>query len=136
VTAPDAVRRWHQVVHCTDPERRSGLLADLLADDVVFRSPAVHAPAEGRVPATAYLEAAMVVLGPVLHYERELVTGDSACLEFRAELGGKQLQGVDLIRWNDAGLIVDFTVLVRPVQGLQALIERMAAELARAGHHT
>jgi hypothetical protein len=126
---PEAVRRWHEVVDCADPARRSALLQDLLSEEVVFRSPAVHTPAEGREAATAYLEAAMVVLGPVMHYERELVTGDSACLEFRAELDGKQVQGVDLIRWDAAGQIVDFTVLVRPIQGLHALMGQMVAAL-------
>ena len=128
---PEAVRRWHEVVDCADDARRSALLRDLLTDQVVFRSPAVHTPAEGREAATAYLEAAMAVLGPVMHYERELVTGDSACLEFRAELDGKQVQGVDLIRWDDAGRIVEFTVLVRPLKGLHALMEQMVAALGR-----
>ncbi len=127
--APDAVRRWHAVVDCADPARRSALLSDLLADDVVFRSPAVHRPQEGRALSTAYLEAAMVVLGPTLTYERELVTGDSACLEFRADLGGVVVHGVDLLRWDEDGRLVDFTVMVRPMKGLQALVERMAEQL-------
>lgn len=126
---PDAVRRWHAVVDCADPSERSALLTDLLADDVVFRSPAVHAAQEGRRLTTAYLEAAMVVLGPTLTYERELVTGASACLEFRADLDGIAVHGVDLLRWDDDGRLVDFTVMVRPMKGLQALVARMAAQL-------
>ncbi len=129
LSVPDAVRRWHAVVGCIDPAVRSSLLADLLADDVVFRSPAVHTPQEGRAPTTAYLEAAMVVLGPTLSYERELVTGHSACLEFRADLGGVVVHGVDLLRWDDEGRLVDFTVMVRPMKGLQALVERMGEQL-------
>ena len=126
---PDAVRRWHAVVHCHDPVLRSTLLADLLADDVVFRSPAVHTPQEGRTLTTAYLEAAMVVLGPTLIYERELVTGRSACLEFRADLGGIAVHGVDLLRWDGDGRLVDFTVMVRPMKGLHTLVAQMAQQL-------
>lgn len=126
---PTAVRRWHDVVAATDPATRSALLDALLTDDVVFRSPAVHTPQEGRVLTTAYLEAAMVVLGPTLRYERELVTGDSAVLEFHADLDGVQVHGVDVLRWGDDGRLVEFTVMVRPLRGLQALVERMGAQL-------
>ncbi|MEO7061808.1 MAG: nuclear transport factor 2 family protein [Lapillicoccus sp.] len=126
---PETVRRWHEVVDCPDPVRRSALLADLLGDDPVFHSPAVHSAQPGRALTTRYLEAAMVVLGPTLTYERELVTGDSAALEFRADLEGMAVHGIDLIRWGDDGRIVDFTVMVRPMKGLQALVERMAAQL-------
>lgn len=126
---PDPLRRWHEIIDATDVTQRSALLADLLADDVVFRSPAVHTPQAGRRLATAYLEAAMVVLRPTVTYERELVTGDSACLEFHADLDGMSVHGVDIMRWDDDGRVVDFTVMVRPMKGLQALIARMAAQL-------
>jgi hypothetical protein len=125
----DVVRRWHEVVDCQDAERRSALLADLLADDVTFRSPAVFTPAEGRAATTAYLEAAMVVLGPTLAYEREVVQGDSAVLEFRADLDGTEVHGIDFLRWDADGRLVDFTVMARPIKGLDALIGRMAAQL-------
>lgn len=126
---PPAVRRWHAVLATADPAARDALLADLLADDVVFRSPAVHSPQEGRVLTTTYLRAATVVLGPTLRYERELVTGDSACLEFHADLDGTLVHGVDLLRWDAQDRLVDFTVLVRPLRGLTALVERMQVAL-------
>lgn len=127
---PAAVRAWHQVVAEGDPTTRNRLLAELLADGVVFRSPAVHTPQEGRDLTTAYLRAAVVVLGPTLHYERMLLGPDSACLEFRAELQGRQLHGVDLLRWDAHDRLVEFTVMVRPLKGLTALVELMSAQLA------
>jgi hypothetical protein len=114
------------VVESRDP----ALLDDLLADDVVFRSPAVYAPQEGKALTTRYLTSAMVVLGPSLRYTAQWHDRESAVLEFEAELDGVYLQGVDMLRWNDQGKLVSFTVMVRPVRGLQKLVELMARELA------
>lgn len=126
---PSVLLAWHAVVATADPAERASLLADLLADDVVFRSPAVHAPQRGKPLATAYLQAAMAVLGPVIHYERQLVGDDSAALEFVGVLDGRSVHGIDLIRWDDEDRVVDFTVLVRPLRGLEKLIEKMATQL-------
>lgn len=128
---PEAVVRWHAVVDATEPGERSALLAALLADDVVFRSPALHQPQVGKALTTTYLEAAMVVLGPTLRYDRELYSADSAVLEFHCELGGLQVHGIDFLRWRDDDLLVEFTVMVRPVSGLQALMGRMVEQLPR-----
>lgn len=127
--APEAVRRWHEVLACEQGERRGALLEALLADDVVFCSPAVHTPQQGRALTTAYLEAAMVVLGPTLRYDRQVFGGDSAVLEFRADLGGMAVHGVDLLRWGADDRLVEFTVMVRPLKGLHALVERMGEQL-------
>ncbi len=132
--APAAVRAWHAVVAANDPATRDRLLADLLAPHVVFRSPAVHTPQEGRDLTTAYLRAAVAVLGPTLHYERQLVSQDSACLEFRADLGGIQVHGVDLLRWDEHDHLVEFTVMVRPLKGLTTLVELMRSQLAAPSH--
>lgn len=133
-TAPHpTVAAWHAVVDSRDPDR----LDALLADDVVFRSPAVHTPQEGRALTSAYLRAALEVLGPGLVYHRQLVDQradeGSAMLEFTTEVGGKQVHGIDLFRWDATGAIVDFTVMVRPAQGLAAVVEAMGAALQRAG---
>jgi hypothetical protein len=103
----------------------------LLAEDAVFRSPAVHTPQEGRDTVVGYLTAAFAVLGPRLAYEREWLGADSAVLQFRTEVGGLQVSGVDMITWDDEGRIVDFTVMVRPAKALSAVIEHMGAELLR-----
>jgi hypothetical protein len=122
---PPAVRLWHVIVQSWDPD----LLDDLLADDVVFRSPAVFAPQEGKAVTTEYLRAALVVLGPSLRYVTEWHDQASAVLEFEAELDGLFVQGVDMLRWNAENKLVSFTVLVRPMRGLQKLIELMARQM-------
>jgi hypothetical protein len=122
---PAALRRWHAAVTSRDP----ALLDDLLADDVVFRSPAVFAPQEGKVLTAGYLGAALNVLGPSLRYVSQWHDQASAVLEFEADLGGVYVQGVDILRWNPEGKLVSFTVLVRPLRGLQKLVELMAGQL-------
>jgi len=124
---PAAVDAWHEVVRTGDLER----LDALLADAVVFRSPAVHTPQEGRATTTLYLRAALEVLGPHLAYHRQLWDEESAVLEFTTEVGGKQVHGVDMLRWGPDDRLVEFTVMVRPLQGLTALVEEMGATLRR-----
>lgn len=122
-----ALARWHAVVAARDPHG----IADLVAEDAVFRSPAVHAPQPGRDTVVAYLTAAFTVLGPGLTYRREWRGEDSAVLEFTTEVGGREVHGIDLITWDDDGLICDFTVMVRPMKGLEAVVDAMGAELLR-----
>jgi hypothetical protein len=123
---PSPVRSWHAVAESRDLT----LLGPLLADDVEFRSPAVFAPQRGQALTAHYLGAAIAVLGPSLRYVGEWCDDRSAVLEFEAELDGVFLQGVDMLRWNGDGLLVSFTVMVRPMRGLQKLIELMAIQLA------
>lgn len=124
---PAPVRAWHDIARSRDASR----LVDLLADDVVFRSPAVFTPQAGRAVTTLYLTAAIQVLGPSLRYVDEWCGDASAVLEFEAELDDVVVHGVDMIRWNDAGRLTSFTVMVRPVKGLQKLVSMMGAELSR-----
>lgn len=123
---PSALRSWHAVIESRDLPA----LDDLLADDVVFRSPVVFTPQEGKAVTLAYLTAAMAVLGPSLRYVHQWHDEASAVLEFEADLGGTYVQGVDMLRWNDEGKLVAITVLVRPMRGMQRLLELMAAELS------
>ncbi len=125
VATDDTLKRWHDAV------RAKRLPDDFLADDAVFRSPAVHRPQEGAELTSRYLQAALVVLGPTLAYQREWIAENSAVLEFTADLDGIAVHGVDMITWGEDGKVTEFTVMVRPVKGLHALIERMAAELTR-----
>ena len=126
-TVPAPVRAWHDVVHSLDPVA----LDALLADEIVFRSPAVHTPQVGRELANAYLNAAMVVLGPTLTYHRQWWTDESAVLEFTCTLDGLDVHGVDMLAWNPEGRLTDFTVMIRPHKALQKVIELMAAELIK-----
>ena len=123
---PAPLRRWHAVVESKNP----ALLDDLLADEVVFRSPAVFAPHEGKALTASYLSAAMKVLGPSLRYVSQWHDHASAVLEFEADLDGIYVQGVDILRWNTEEKLVSFTVMVRPLRGLQKLAELMAVQLA------
>jgi hypothetical protein len=122
---PETLIRWHQVVAAKDP----ALLDALLADDAVFRSPAVHTPQEGKELTTAYLKAALHVLGETLAYQHEWYDESSAVLEFTAQLDGLTVHGVDMFRWGDSGRITEFTVMVRPFKGLQKLMELMINEM-------
>jgi hypothetical protein len=123
---PAALRTWHEIVAAQDP----ALLNDLLADEVEFRSPAVFAPQQGKALTILYLSGALVVLGPSLRYVSEWYDDTSAVLEFEASLDGVYVQGVDILRWNADGKLVSFTVMVRPLRGLEKLVELMARQLA------
>ena len=119
---------WHQIVASRD----MAALGRLLADEVVFHSPVVHKPQRGKAITMKYLIGAMQVLNSEhFRYEREIVGEHDAMLEFSTELDGIQINGVDLIRWNDAGQIVDFKVLVRPLKAVNAVHQKMGEMLAR-----
>ena len=119
---------WHDLVRT----RNLGALATLLAEDAVMHSPVVHTPQKGRAIATQYLTAALAVLvNDSFRYVREIRGERDALLEFELELAGVQVNGVDLIRWNDAGQIVDFKVMVRPLKGMQAVHQKMGELLAQ-----
>jgi hypothetical protein len=121
------VERWHEVVEARDP---SGL-DELLHADAVFLSPVVHAPQRGRAITRAYLAAAIEVFGnPTFRYVREIVGPNDAMLEFETTIDGVLVNGVDILRWNAANEIVEFKVMVRPLQAIQRIHERMAAMLA------
>ena len=122
---PAPVAAWHAIAESRDPAG----LADLLADDVVFRSPAVHGDQAGKELTTSYLSAAIVVLGPTLTYRRQWYAESNAVLEFEAELDGLQLHGIDMLQWNDEGRLTEFNVMVRTIRGLEKVIEKMAAQL-------
>lgn len=117
---------WHRLVRTQDP---SGLDA-LLADDAVFHSPVVHTPQRGRKLAAGYLSAAFhVFFNPGFRYVREIVGASDAMLEFETEVDGILVNGVDLIKWNDAGQIVEFKVMLRPLKAINVIHQRMAAML-------
>jgi hypothetical protein len=117
---------WHRLVRTQDS---SGLNA-LLADDVVFHSPVVHVPQRGRKLTATYLTAAFhVFFNPTFRYVREIVGASDAMLEFETEIDGILVNGVDVIRWNDAGQIVDFKVMLRPLKAINLIHQKMAAML-------
>ena len=123
---PSPLPAWHRVLESRDP---SGLDA-LLAEDVVFHSPVVHTPQAGRILTRMYLAAAMhVLVRPDFRYVREIVGERDAVLEFTVEIDGVVVNGVDLIHWDDEGLIDDFKVMLRPLQAIDKVQQMMAAVL-------
>ena len=115
------IANWHRFVATGD----QALLRPLLADDVVFRSPAVHGPIPGK-PATFLVLTTVVQIFENFRYEREFAAGShDAGLEFAANVGKFELKGIDLIKFNAAGEMVEFEVMIRPLKALQALAEAM-----------
>jgi ketosteroid isomerase-like protein len=122
----NALETWHHLVRTRDP----GGLHALLADDAVFHSPVVHTPQKGRALTAMYLGAAFrVFCNPTFRYVREIVGPADAMLEFETEIDGTLVNGVDIIRWNDAGQIVDFKVMLRPLKAINLIHQKMAAML-------
>ena len=138
------LERWHRLV----AERDVDALDALLDEDAVFHSPIVHTPQRGKALTRLYLRAAFAVFlaeraGPdgrpapsAFRYVREIVGERDAALEFETEIDGVHVNGVDLIRWNDAGRIVDFKVMIRPLKAVNhthALMKRMLESMTSAG---
>ena len=128
---PATLVAWHKIVSSlNDPGADTAAALDvLLAEDCVFRSPAIFKSQEGKALTAMYLGAAMLVLGPTLRYLDEWVNESGAVLEFQADLDGKSVHGIDMMRWNADGKLTEFTVMVRPFSGLQTVMEHMAAVL-------
>lgn len=121
---------WHALLRARDA---AGLDA-LLADEVVFHSPVVHTAQRGKALAMQYLGAALQVFGnPSFRYVRELEGPRDAVLEFELEIDGLRVNGVDMIRWDDDGKIVDFKVLLRPLKAVLGIQQLMAARLQSPG---
>lgn len=130
---------WHRIVRGESSEA----LDALLADDVVFYSPVVYTPQQGRAITKLYLMAAAGTFAgkPVdaseradlssspFRYTKQVLSGKQAVLEFETELDGKYVNGVDIIECNDAGQIVEFRVMIRPLQAVNLMHARMKAML-------
>lgn len=122
----NAIEEWHRIVR----ERDIDALDELLADDVVFYSPVVHTPQRGRPITTMYLAAAVVVFGnETFRYVREWRATNEAVLEFLVTIDGIEVNGVDMIRWDDAGRIVEFKVMLRPLKAMNLIHQKMGAML-------
>jgi hypothetical protein len=104
-------------------------MADALAREVVFNSPVTFKPFEGREAVAAVLAAVMETFEE-FRYTDELDGGGAHALVFRARVGDKEVEGIDLLRFDEAGKINDFTVLVRPLSATIALAEAMGPKVA------
>ncbi len=127
VPAAHTLKRWHTMLATADLKA----LPELLAPDAVFRSPMAHTPYPGAPVVSMILNTVFRVFED-FQYHRELASADghNVVLEFSARVGDKQLKGIDLIRFNEQGQIIEFEVMVRPLSGLQALGEEMGRRLA------
>lgn len=129
MSAREGLKRWHEVI---DGGSSPEALAAIIHEDAVFHSPVVHTPQRGQAIVVAYLSAAGQTLGnDSFEYVRELVDGENAMLEFTTEMDGIHVNGIDLIRFDDDGTIIDFKVMVRPLKAVNKVWEQMAAQLER-----
>ena len=123
MTEHTPLQRWHEVVRSRNP----ALLNQMLAEDAVFHSPILFRPQQGKDLVALYLTGALhVIANPSFHYIREVVDGNDAVLEFETQIDGVHVNGVDLITWNDQGLISDFKVMIRPLKAVNVVHQRMA----------
>ncbi len=126
---PAVIERWHRLV----ADRDMAALDELLAEEVVFHSPVVHTPQTGKPLTHMYLQAAMHVLGNGhFRYVGEWYAHRGAVLEFRTRLNDIEIDGIDMISWNDEGRITEFKVMVRPLKAINLLHRLMAEGLAGA----
>jgi hypothetical protein len=145
------VDQWHRHLRGELP----GGLDTLLDDEVVFYSPIVYTPQRGKAVTALYLQAAAQALpgdpppagdgrategagddaplGPStgFRYTKKVLAGDTAVLEFETTIEGKYVNGVDIIRCNDAGRIIEFRVMIRPLQAVDLVHRQMGATLER-----
>ncbi|MCP1518967.1 hypothetical protein J2Y74_003277 [Pseudomonas migulae] len=124
--AAQSLNQWHAMIKKADLKA----LPELLDPQVLFRSPMAHTPYPGAPVVNMILNTVSGVFED-FQYHRELSTADglNVILEFSARVGEKQLKGIDMIRFNEQGKIVEFEVMVRPLSGLQALGEEMGRRL-------
>jgi len=122
----ESLERWHRMVASGD----LSTLPSIVDADAVFRSPIANKPYNSAQAVVLVLNTAYQVFENFT-YHRELASDDglSVVLEFSANVDDKQLKGIDFIRFNEAGKIVDFEVMVRPLSGLTALGEAMGARI-------
>jgi hypothetical protein len=141
------IERWHRHLSGNLP----GGLDEILHEDVVFFSPIVFTPQRGRAITKLYLRAAGSTLGDVdvsdpsgtidtsgaaggkFTYTKEIRQGHHAMLEFETEVDGKFANGVDIISCDDDGMIIEFKVMMRPLQAINAVHAQMKAMLEKLG---
>ncbi len=121
----DSLALWHDIIKERNPAR----LAEILAEDCVFYSPVVHTPQEGLELSTFYLTGAMHVFNESFHYVKEVVDGQYAVLEFRCQVDGIDINGVDIMTFNESGQICEFKVMIRPLKAINLLHQKMKAML-------
>lgn len=126
-TTKQAIKRWHTMLQTRD----MSILNELLAEDVVFRSPVAYQPYPGK-QVVFFILSNVIQIFENFRYHREFYTEDgmNVVLEFSANVGEKKLKGIDMIQLNEQGQIIDFEVMLRPKSGLEALAAQMGKRMA------
>ena len=122
----DTLAVWHELVK----SRNASGLNSLLADNIVFHSPVVHTPQVGKAITIQYLSAAFhVFVNESFKYVREVIGPSDAVLEFQVDIDDISVNGVDMLKWDGEGRIVEFKVLIRPLKAINLIHQKMAAML-------
>ena len=125
-TAKNLIEKWHKVLLADD----LNLLEDIIADDAVFSSPVVFKPLEGKEITMMYLHAAGQSFNmDKFKYVREIHDGMNSVLEFETYIDDISVNGVDIIKWNQDGKIMDFKVMIRPFKAVQKVQQKMVEAL-------
>jgi hypothetical protein len=109
--------------------RDHAALVDALADDVVLRSPIFDVPFTGIDEASDLFASILEVLWPLTYLAE--IPGDPHVLYFRGEIGGTEIEGCDLLRFDEQGKVKEITVFLRPFTGIAAFMQGTAPELGR-----
>ena len=118
--------KWYKGYRSDDPE----FLEEILDESVIFSSPVVFKPIEGKDMTKLYLMGAGITFNmDKFSYVREVIDGLDVILEFETFIDDISVNGVDMIRWNDEGKIIDFKVMIRPLQAIGALQKKMSEAL-------
>ena len=125
-----SLKNWHKYLETRDPK----ILDELLANEVVFYSPIVWAPQEGKQITKLYLMAALEVFGGEnanFTYVKQVVDNNQFILEFNTIIDGVTVNGIDMIELNDDGKIISFKVMVRPLKAINKVHEKMGEMLEK-----
>lgn len=127
-SAAASLARWHEMIATGDLSR----LAEIVRSDAVFSSPVAHTPYRSRDAVVLAVSTAAEVFSGFT-YHRRFVDDDcrGVALEYRARVGERDVHGIDMLAFDDDGLIVSFEVMVRPASGLQALGQEMAERIGK-----
>ena len=118
----EPISKWHEVVK----NRDYNLLTEILHNDVIFYSPVVYSPQRGKDVTLKYLAAASEVFNSSnFQYIKEINNQNFASLEFTLTIDDTEINGIDLISWDDTGLITEFKVFIRPLQGVNLIHKLM-----------
>lgn len=121
-----SIARWHEMLESRD----MSILNELLAEEVVFRSPVAFQPYPGK-QVVFFILTNVIQVFENFTYHREFISedGNNVVLEFSANVGDKKLKGVDMIQFNEEGQMIDFEVMIRPKSGLEALAVQMGQRM-------